>query len=460
MFRFLLLMLMLGAAVGGGVYYRQFFGHDAQQPNYRTEKVERGEIHITVDATGTVEPEEVVDIGAQVTGRVKEFGKDPRGKDDPKFADKHIDYGSPVEKGMLLAQIDPSTYLAQQQQAQASLAQATANVAQMEAQVMQTRAEWERAEKLKDLKISSRSPTGDASTTQAMPIKGISDADYVLAQANAESAIANRDAAKATVLQAEASLTLANTNLGYTTIISPIDGTIIDRRMNIGQTAVSNLNATSMFLLARDLHRMEVWTAVNEADIARIKPGTKANFTVDALPEDIFHGEVTQIRLNASMTQNVVIYTVVVSVENPDLKLYPYMTATVHFEVDDRTDSLLVPNASLRYRPSPEQIFADPAAGNSDAGGPASRGNRRPRGGPGTAKAGRVWLIAADGEKLRPVDVQIGLADRAFTEITGGELREGDEIVVGEARAAAGDTAGGEVTNPFAPPRFGGRRPR
>ena len=272
---------------------------------------------------------------------------------------------------MLLAQIDPSTYNAQLQQATATLAQAQANVSQMKAQVMQTQAEWERAQRLKDLKITSRSPTGDASSQEAMPIKGISDADYILAQANAESAKANLEAAKATVQQAKATLTLAKTNLGYTTINSPIDGTIIDRRVNIGQTVVSSLNAPSLFLLARDLHHMQVWAAVNEADIAKIKPGTKVHFRVDALPQDVFHGEVVQIRLNASMTQNVVTYTVVISVDNPELKLLPYLTADVKFEVDDREDVLLVPNAALRYKPAPELID-----GGDSPEGDARRGGR------------------------------------------------------------------------------------
>jgi HlyD family secretion protein len=359
---------------------------------------------------------------------------------------------------MLLAKIDDSTYAAQLQQATATLAQARANVAQMDAQVMQTQAEWERAQRLKDLKIPSRTPTGDEHLEQSMPIKGISDADYVLAEANADSAKANLDAAKASVLQAEATLTLATTNLGYTTIPSPIDGTVIDRRVNIGQTVVSSLNAPSLFLLARDLHRMQVWAAVNEVDIAKIKPGTKVNFQVDALPDDVFHGMVVQVRLNASMTQNVVTYTVVISVDNSELKLLPYLTASVKFEVDDREDVLLVPNSALRYQPAPELIAMETPStnGDSESGAPTREGRRKRK---ATANNGRLWQVAADGTKLRPVEVQTGLSDLAFTEITTDQLHEGDEIVTGEARQGAAPTAGGEV-NPFAPPRFGGRRPR
>jgi HlyD family secretion protein len=456
MVRFLTLLLVVGAALGGGVYYRLFGGGgSAQKQAFRTEEVARGDLHVTVGATGTVEPEEVIDVGAQVVGRIKELGKDLRGKDDPAFAEKTVDYGSPVEKGMLLAQIDPSTYNAQLQQATANLKQAEANVAQMQAQVMQTEAEWERAQRLKDLKFTSRSPTGDASVDQGMPIKGISDADYVLAQANADSAKANLDAAKASVLQAQATLQLANTNVGYTTIVAPISGTIIDRRVNVGQTVVSSLNAPSLFLLARDLRKMQVWAAVNEADIAKIKPGTKVHFRVDALPQDVFRGQVVQIRLNASMTQNVVTYTVVIGVDNPELKLLPYLTADVKFEVDDRQDVLLVPNAALRYKPGPELVVGGDSseADASAEGAPGQRPGRREKGGASTK--GRLWQVADNG-KLKPIEVQIGISDGVVTEITGGDVKEGDEFASGELKPGA-TAASGDV-NPFAPPRFGGRR--
>ncbi len=363
MLRFGVLILLIASVVGGGVYYRHRVEARANQHRFRTEKIERGDLNITVDATGTIEPEEVVDVGAQVTGRIAELAKDPRGETDPAFADKSIDYRSPVTKKMLLAQIDKSVYAAQYDQANAALAQAQAHVLQTKAMMAQANAEWERAQKLKELKIPSRSPTGDASLGGGLPIVGISDSDYVLAQANAEGTKADVAAAEATVQQQQANLKLAKTNLDYTTINSPIDGTIIDRRVNIGQTVVSNLNASSLFLIARDLRRMQVWASVNEADIARLDPGTKVNFRVDAFPNDTFHGTVFQIRLNAIMTQNVVTYTVVITVDNSDLRLLPYLTANVKFQVDERKDALLVSNTALRYRPNPDQIADD---GNDD----------------------------------------------------------------------------------------------
>lgn len=452
MFRFLALIILLGAIVGSVFAYRGYVERRSQAPPYRTEQIKRGDLLITVGATGTIEPEEVVDVGAQVMGRIKELGKDLRGKTDPKFADKTVDYGSAVEKGMVLAQIDPAIYKAQFDQATASLAQAEANVAQMQARVLQTEAEWQRAQKLKNLKIPSRSPTGSAASSQSLPIVGISDADYILAQANAETAKADLEAAKATVLQQQATLSLAQTNLGYTTIFSPISGTIIDRRVNIGQTVVSSLNAPSLFLLARDLRRMQVWAAVNEADIAKIRPGTKVRFRVDAFPDDTFHGTVVQIRLNASMTQNVVIYTVVIGVDNSDLKLLPYLTADVKFEVDERKGVLLVPNAAFRYRPDAKQILngtrqereEKPDAGEKQAG--------KMDGDTETAEStGRLWQIDPETSKLKAIEVRKGLSDGSFTEVISDRVHEGDTIVVGEQKQVANT----DVNNPFAPPRFG-----
>ena len=543
MTRLLSLALLIGIAVGGTALYSKFYRSDSGQDRFRVEKVTRGDLQINVRATGTVEPEETVDVGAQVVGRIKDLGKDPRGnteksfatkpvgyetpvaKDtvpansepanadtpitteekagaavqyrknklgpdsigrtnpeaadksgktpvkarahvatgsdtnyDPAFANKTVDYGSPVVKDMILAQIDPAVYKAQFDQATASLAQANAHVLQAEATVAQTKAEWERAKVLRELKIPSRSPTGDAGG-QALPIKGISDADYVLAQANAQSAEADLVAAKAAVLQQSAVLELAKTNLNYTTIVSPIDGTIIERRVNIGQTVVSSLNAPSLFLIAGDLRRMQVWASVNEADIAKVTPGTKVHFRVDALPEDTFHGVVVQRRLNAQMTQNVVIYTVVISVDNSELKLLPYLTADVYFEVDSRKDVLLVSNAALRYKPTPDLIDSESMPENSESkAAPSARSGRREKKDAAATNTGRLWVVVPGTDKLRPVEVQTGVSDftTSVTEITGGDLHEGDEIVVGENRQQA--AANSDVTNPLAPPRFRGNR--
>jgi HlyD family secretion protein len=476
--------MLIGIAVGGTALWSHFHSSGADDVPFRTEKVSRGDLHITVRATGTIEPEETVDVGAQVVGRIKELGVDPRARTDPNFSNKTVnvvtpvkkgtvlataapttsesgktvDYGSPVEKGMVLAQIDPAVYKAQFDQATAALAQAQARVLQAQAQVVQTTAEWERAQRLSQMTITGRSPTGDPSNP-SMPIKGISESDYILAQANAETAKADLSAAKAAVLQQQATLELARTNLNYTTIVSPIEGTIIDRRVNVGQTVVSSLNAPSLFLIARDLRRMQVWAAVNEADIAKIKEGTKVHFRVDALPEDVFHGQVVQRRYNASMTQNVVTYTVVIGVDNSELKLLPYLTAEVYFEVDDRNDVLMVPNSALRYKPNPDQIARDASTDDSEKPAPGKRrGGRKGKVAAAEQTTGKLWQLVPDTAKLRPIDVQVGPSDMAFTEIVTDQLHEGDEVVTGENRQAS--SSGGDVTNPLAPPRFRGNRPQ
>jgi len=437
--RIIWLVLIVVLLAGGTALFARFRNGEPEDV-FRTATASRGDLLITVSATGTVEPEEVVDIGAQVMGRIKKLGDDPRGKTDPTFAGKTIDYGSPVEQGMLLAQIDPAIYDAQHKQAAAALASAEANLLQMDAKCMQAEAEWARAQRLRTLKLTSMSPTG--ASGKELPIKGISDADFILAQANYDAAKANCEVAKAAILQQGAAEELADTNLKYTTINSPIEGTILARRVSIGQTVVSSLNAPSLFLIARDLRRMQVWASVNEADIGRLKVGTEVNFRVDAFPDDVFRGQVVQIRFNASMTQNVVTYTVVIGTDNSDLKLLPYLSADVKFEVDKRTDALLVPNAALRYQPRAEQM--DNAA--IDAAKAASK----------PAKEGEtwstLWIKRGDSPLLAPLRVRSGLSDGVNTEILEGELDPAVQIVLGEKRA---QEAAGEV-NPFAPIRFRG----
>lgn len=455
-----IVFLLLCGVVGGGAYY--YFTHARNsKPNealFRTAKVTRGDLLVTVSANGTVEPEEVVDVGTQVMGRIKELGVDPRGNSNPKFAGKSVDYGSPVEKGMLLAQIDPSIYKAQFDQAHGTVEQAKANVFQSEAKLMQADAEWKRAQRLRSLNLRGTSPTGSADSNSNLPIKGISDADFILAQANYEIAKANVEVAKATVEQQTATLALADTNLGYTTIRSPVSGTIIDRRVNIGQTVVASLNAPSLFLIARDLRRMQVWASVNEADIGRIKVGTKVHFRVDAFPDDVFRGEVVQVRLNASMTQNVVTFTVVIYVDNSDLKLLPYLTADVKFEVDERKDVMLVPNSALRFRPKPEQIARERASTESktaevemDKKSPDELSDEEPK---TRATAGTVWGIDHESGLLYSIPVNVGLSDGTMTEISGEHISEGAVVVLGENRTILTE----EVNNPLGPPKFRGNR--
>jgi HlyD family secretion protein len=260
------LLVLICLSIGGAVLYARYTVAE-EGSSLRTAKLERGDMLITVTASGTVEPEDVVDIGAQVVGRISELGKDLRGETDPEFAGKDIDYCSEVEKGMVLAKIDPAVYKAQYDQAGAALERAKADLSQMVARAGQTEAEWVRAQKLQAVEVPGLSPTGRQA--RSVPIRGIADADFIMAKAEYEIAQSNVEVAKASILQAESSVALAKTNLDFTVIESPVSGMILERRVNVGQTVVSSMNAPSLFLIAEDLRKMEVWALVNEADIGR-----------------------------------------------------------------------------------------------------------------------------------------------------------------------------------------------
>jgi len=446
--RIVFFTLLIAAVAGGAVYYTKYL-RAAPVTRFRTAVAEQGDLRLEIKANGTLEPEEVVDVGAQVMGRILELGPDGRGKTDPAFAGKHVDFCTNVEEGDLLARIDPSLYQATLSQADAAVMRAEADLEQMKARYAQTEIEWKRAQRLREMKLSSLSGLG-ASPAPAggqTTIKGISDSDFVLAKANYEMAKANVDIGTAAVKQQVAIRVSAKQNFDYTTIKSPVKGTIIDRRVNIGQTVVASLNAPSLFLIAKDLRRMEIWTSVNEADIGRLTVGMPVRFSVDAYPGEYFKGVVRQVRLNASMTSNVVLYTVVVSASNDDLRLLPYLTADVRFEVEKRQDVLLVPNAALRYEPRPELVMKAtdqteaPAEEPQDAKTPESTGK---------AKRRTVWV--RHGSMVAPVDVEIGVTDGSKTEILSGNLKAGTELVLGENQDESLAEAG---TNPFGPPQFG-----
>jgi HlyD family secretion protein len=332
----IILVLAMGGAGAGAWYWRAGAHPD---PIYKTVPIKRGEVVATINATGTLEPEEVVDVGAQVEGLIVSFGKDSSGNP--------IDYRSPVEPNMVLANIDDAVYKADVDTAAAELEQARttvlkghADLAQAKAKLLQAENNWNRA---KAIGPSDALSQNDYDTYQA---------DYESAKANVT--VADTEIAQATsgVALAQATLEKAQRNFEFCTIRSPVKGVIIDRRVNIGQTVVSSLNAPSLFLIAKDLTRMQIWVSVNEADVGRIVPGAPVNFTCDAFPKEVFAGKVGKLRLNATMTQNVVMYTVEVQAANPDNILLPYLTAKVQFEVQRQTDVLLVPNAALRWNPS------------------------------------------------------------------------------------------------------------
>jgi HlyD family secretion protein len=445
--RKLLWTLTILALVAGGIYWFQ-----RRTPSnttvFRTETVSRGDLLVSISATGTIEPEDVIDVGAQVAGLILSFGQDADGK--------VVDYGSNVKKDMVLARIDDTLYAAQTAEATAQLESAKANtqrakadIGQAHAKLKQAEADWKRALKLG-------------------PSKALSQTAYDGYQAAFDTAKAAVAVAEATIIQAkaggaqaEAALQRVRRNLDYCTIKSPVDGVIIDRRVNIGQTVVASLNAPSLFLLAADLKRMQVWVAVNEADIGKIHEGIPVSFTVDAFPNEKFKGEVSKVRLNASMTQNVVTYTVEITTDNSNGRLLPYLTANVRFELDVRNAVLMAPNGALRWTPNSEQV--DPAyqdllgqrKGRKDGKDKQAKSAGTPAASSQNDKSGGGTLWTLQDNKARPIKVRTGQSDGTTTEVDGDGLSEGLTVITGvEAKS---DNAGGTETNPFAPKLPGGR---
>lgn len=387
----------------------------------RTTKVSRGDLRATIAATGSVEPEEVVDVGAQVVGQIKTLGIDPT---DP-AKKKIIDFGSIVYEGTVLALLDDSAYKAQVDNAEATLQRAQADLVQAQAKLDQAEEDWQRAKTL-------------------LPTQAIAKSEFDLITANYRAAIAHVASQKASVRQADVLLRLAKTNLENTIIRSPVHGVILDRRASVGQTVVAAFNAPNLFLIAKDLKRMQVCASVSESEIGRIRTGMPVQFTVDTCPGETFRGQVAQIRLKATITGMGVAYTVVVVTDNSSGKLMPYLTANLQFELGQLSNVLMVPNAALCWRPRPEQVtpelrdVAAPMA--ADDGADKDRAAAEVSDETNTAKtlAGKdehryVWVET--GSYVRPVAVRTGASDGAMTEVHSDQLKEGMAVVVGQSSA-------------------------
>jgi HlyD family secretion protein len=387
-------------------------GRGGKNAEYRTEKVDRGNITMTVTATGTLSAVTTVQVGSQVSGVISRL---------------MADFNSRVKKGQLLAELDPTTFQAQVEQRRADLTRAQVETAN-------ARVNYERQRRL--------------------AASGLS------AQAELDSAKAAYDGARAQTQQAAAALRQAETNLRYTRIISPIDGIVVDRQYDVGQTVAASFQAPTLFSIAQDLTKMQVQADVDQSDIGRVKVGQGARFTVDAYPEEEFRGRISQIRYNALVTQNVVTYPVIIEVANTDERLRPKMTANVTIDVATVRDVLRIPNAALRFRP-PESEGGVPAkAGGAGAferraaagggGGPAGAAGALPAGKAGASprRQQTIYLLAPD-KKLKPVPVRTGISDGRFTQIVEGDVKPGDPIVVGQATA--------KVEGPPPPGATGGR---
>lgn len=409
---------------------------------FRKVTIERGNLLATIGATGTCVPEEVIDVGARVNGQIVEFGPDPND------SRKRIDFCSRVKQGDVLAKIDAAPYQLQLEQAKQTCDEGDANVKKAEADLIQLRAKLYQTER--DWKRAQNLGKGNA----------ISGLEYDSAQALYETSRSLHEVGAAVLKQAksargraDAARKEAQTNLDYTTIRSPVDGVIIARRVNVGQTVVSSLSAPSLFLIAKDLRRMQIWASVNEADIGQIHPGQPVTFTVDAHPNETMVGLVYQIRLNATMTQNVVTYTVVINTDNSHEKLLPYMTANVQFQLSERRDVLRVANAALRWRPHMDQVLPSAREAyaqslkrkvNTNGSGPAPASDKE------RYDRGALWVEQDD--FVRPIAVRVGLSDGTYSEVSGEDISEGTEAAVGEIRADSGDS----TTNPFMPQYYRG----
>lgn len=425
--RLFVVLAILAALVYGGYWgYQRWFGQKTRTV-FKTAALERTDLASTISATGTVEPEELVNVGAQVSGKIAVFGEDADGKS--------VDYGSQVKRGMILARIDDSVYAAEMRaaeagklQAEANIKQAKANIDLAKAQLLLAKSNWDRAQTLQTKDAMSKS---DYDSYKA---------EYDSALATVSVRCANLAQAEAELASAQASYDKAKQNYDYCIISSPVDGVIIDRRVSVGQTVVSSMSASSIFLIAKDLKKMQVWVTVNEADIGQIKPGMPVVFTVDAFPNESFTGQVRRIRLNATMSQNVVTYVVEVSTDNSSGRLLPYLTANVKFILAEHKNTLAVSNAALRY--SPESSLVAPKYRDIAEKAASVKRSSRER---------FLWVLDEGG--IRPLKVVTGLNDGISTEIASEELKEGMQVVTGAVQVAASEEpeTQGSTGSPFLP---------
>jgi len=393
-----IIILVIGA---GGVY---LFKNRGDGVKFRTEKVTRGDIRASVTATGTMNAVVTVLVGTQVSGTIKEL---------------FVDFNSKVKKGQLLAMIDPALQQAKVEQARASLQSARANVEKSEAALLDAKRTLERNQILLARNYIARSELDTADT-------------------NYQSALAQLNVAKAQVEQTRAALQVEETNLQYTRILSPVDGIVISRNVDIGQTVAASFQTPTLFNIAQDLTRMQIDTNVDEADIGKILVGQPVQFFVDAYPDTTFNGKVAEIRNAPTTVQNVVTYIVVIKVDNPELKLKPGMTANVSIITATQNGAIKIPNAALRFKWTAEKA-ADRGKTGESAKKPDIVKNVP------AIKTQALWIL--DREKPRRVQITTGISDGNFTEILSGNLNEGDAVII-EAVGGAKKTGSAGIGGP------------
>lgn len=396
-------VLIAAVLAAGGAYW--FWGRSAPEVKWRTAKIEKGDIKVSVTATGTLQAVVTVQVGTQVSGTVSAI---------------YADFNAQVKKGQVVARIDTTLLRAALTDALSSMEKATAQERQASDELKRTKTLFDRSL--------------------------VSQSDLDLSTANARVAGANLSSARAQVDR-------ARINLRYATIVSPIDGIVLSRAVDVGQTVAASFNTPTLFTIAGDLKQMQVQASVDEADIGKIQVGQKSTFTVDAYPDSNFTGQVSQIRLQPVTVQNVVSYTVVIDVPNPQLKLMPGMTANLTIVVAGKEDVVVAPSAALRFTPpdwegrkkgaktagsdtSKQRAGADSGkqAGTDTAkgGGWKGRGGAGGPGGPGGHKgspdAGRLFVL--ENGKPKPIRVKTGLTDGTHTEISG-DIEPGTDVIIG-----------------------------
>ena len=410
-FKFLFLLLVLGAAGAVGYKPAADYWKKRNQPNFREAKVERGRILAVRNSTGEIKPVLSVAVGSFVSGPIVGL---------------HVDFNDRVTKGQLLAEIDPRIYVAAVERDRAMLASRVADVERVKALCQRAVNDERRSQELREENEDYISKT----EIDRFHFERVSlDAQLKLA--------------KASVDQAAANLRNSEANLDYTKILSPVAGIVFDRLIDPGQTLAAQFQAPELFVIAPDMDKkMHVFAAVDEADIGFIRKakdeGRKVKFKVDAYPDDLFEGEIEQIRFSSTATQNVVTYPVVVATANPNLKLMPGMTASLSFEIEEKLDVVKIPNAALRYypdvkfvRPEDEKLLDGTQRDEEEDEQTAEQTQSAEEKDDAAKKRDHRHVWVKDGDKLRAIEVVTGISDNYFTEMVSGELTEGQELVTG-----------------------------
>ena len=382
----ILIGIIILIIIAAGVFV--LFRDKEPEIKFRTVNVSMGDIREVVTASGTVNAVTTVLVGTQVSGTIKNI---------------YVDFNSQVKKDQLIVQIDPAIFEAQVEQARANLLSARANLEKADAALVDAKRTFDRTKELYQRNLIARSELDTAET-------------------NHETSKAQVEVAKAQIVQTEAALRLSGTNLRYTSIVSPVDGIVVSRNVDVGQTVAASFQTPTLFTIAQDLTKMQINTNVDEADIGKIKMGQPVEFNVDAYPEIIFNGKVWQIRIAPITVQNVVTYDVVIKMDNPELKLKPGMTANVSILTAVKKDILKIPNAAMRFRPSDKNKVNAQQKGFG------------------------VWQLV-NGEPNR-IPVSAGISDGSFTEVISGDIREGQEIIIESLDESKG------TSPPVSGPRF------